>query len=302
MDNAYNNVMAGRALMHANTNPKLAAVEMQLAQMPQNTAEQYLQQAQAKYQMDLANRLGIPYQEAIQQAKAMQDIYKAMAPNVVSANKEAIAQEQQNLRNYMENVEKPYVDVQKNVANAGSDYMGALNRQDEINRLTNDIAAQAMKEALDRKNKMLAEYPEQVQKKYQTEQSGANTLGEPMLRGNTSLSTTGIDATQKATSNLNTQLQAASEEYGKNLRKIEDILAEKDKLAQKAAEKEKGADNKLKASIMQNAIKMSRNNLTGEKDASTLNEVAVYLASSGLYTKEEIKEILTQLYQEEKKQ
>jgi len=235
-DNALSSYMRGAAMMNANSNPRLAAMQMEAARQGQNTAEQYLKQAQMNYIGQVANQLGVPPEVIQKEMEHNMKMAEALAPGASSAYKEAaVLQPNQNLRTYMTEVPKVAEDVYKDTILDEQERMNELLQRNKMYKELNLPAAQAQQQSLKDITEMQGKYPQQTLEKYKTQSGNTSKADQAIVQGTTSMTGNYMKNVADTNKNINTQVERAYEEQGKDMRKAIDVAQK----AVKAEEKKK---------------------------------------------------------------
>lgn len=295
LDRAYSNVMMGRAMMHAKTNPKLAAVEMAAAQRGQNIAEQMMHQAQNQYYIDAANRLGVPPEVIQKQAEHQMKMAEALAPGASSAYKEAsVLQPNQNLRTFMTEVPKNSEKIYSDTVEDEQNRMKNLLDRNKLYGNLNKVAGEAQAQSLADITEMQRKYPQQTLEKYRTHAGSTSKADQALIQGTSSMTGNLMKEVGDNVKNINTQSERVNEEQGKDYRKALDLVNQQNKTKDKK-ESDPFKEAQKKNTYVSGIVKQITDPLTGmpPQDWRILYNA---LQADGALSQEEIQSYVKRFY------
>ncbi|MBP5596341.1 MAG: hypothetical protein J6Y02_13220 [Pseudobutyrivibrio sp.] len=296
LDRAYSNVMMGRAMMHAKTNPQLAAVEMAAAQRGQNIAEQMIRQAQNQYYIDAANRLGIPPEAIQQQSEHQMKMAEALAPGASSAYKEAsVLQPNQNLRTFMTEIPKNSEKIYSDTVEDEQNRMKNLLDRNKIYTDINKVAGGAQANSLADITEMQRRYPQQALEKYQTHAGSTSKADQALIQGTSSMTGNLMKEVGDNVKNINTQAERVNEEQGKDYRKALDIVQQQNKTQDKK-EADPFKEAQKKNSYVSGIVKQIADPLTGYLPQDGGRALKNALMTDGILSNKEIAGYIMRYY------
>ncbi len=296
LDRAYSNVMMGRAMMHAKTNPKLAAVEMAAAQKGQNIAEQMMRQAQNQYYINAANRLGIPPEVIQKQAEHQMKMAEALAPGASSAYKEAsVLQPNQNLRTFMteipKNSEKIYSDTVEDEQNRMKNLLDRNKLYGNLNKVAGEAQAQSLADITEMQKK----YPQQTLDKYKTHAGSTSKADQALIQGTSSMTGNLMKEVGDNVKNVNTQSERVNEEQGKDYRKALDLVNQQNKTKEKK-ESDPFKEAQKKNTYVNGVVKQITDPLTGVLPNDQGQRLMAALRADGVLSEREIANYVLRYY------
>lgn len=296
LDRAYSNVMMGRAMMHAKTNPKLAAVEMAAAQKGQNIAEQMMRQAQNQYYIDAANRLGIPPEIIQKQAEHQMKMAEALAPGASSAYKEAsVLQPNQNLRTFMTEIPKNSEKIYSDTVEDEQNRMNNLLDRNKLYGNLNKVAGEAQANSLADITEMQSKYPQQTLEKYKTVSGNTSKADQAIVQGTSSMTGNLIKGVGDNIKNINTQAERVNEEHGKDYRKALDLVNQQNKTKEKK-ESDPFKDAQKKNNYVSGVAKQITDPLTGMLPNDQGQRLMAVLRADGVLSEREIANYVLRYY------
>lgn len=295
-DNALSSYMRGAAMLNANSNPRLAAMQMEAARQGQNTAEQYLKQAQMNYVGQVANRLGLPPEVVQKQMEHNMKMAEALAPGASSTYKEAsVLQPNQNLRTYMAEIPKQSEKIYGDTVADEENRMNELLQRNKLYSEINKPAANAQVNSLGEIAEMERKYPQQVLEKYQTQAGNISKPNQAIIQGNTSMTDKIMEDLQKAYQDINKQQMAAYQEQGKDIRKVMDIRQQQQKAQTPSTTNNPLAQAQKKNTFVNSVIKGYTDPYTGEPREGSMDDFALELQKNG-FTPDEIATYVKRYY------
>lgn len=216
---------------------------------PSQRAQQYLQNQQAIYEAQMANRYGVPYQQLMEASKQYGDLQKAYAPNYISGINAANQQEGQNFREIVSQLPKVGADVYKTGVEANQDLVSNIQKANENARLTNQQMANLLQEAAKSEFGIQQKQPELQTRKYETIAQGLRSPVNAMIQGNTGVGTQSISTIGANAGNINTNLTKQDETTNKRISQAEQNQINLMKAMQGGQDKTQAAQIKREAEI-----------------------------------------------------
>lgn len=296
-DAATNGFLQSQALIHAQSNPELAAMEANLAAQNQAAggyANRMLQRANAEYQNQLANQYGVPYQALMDASKQMSQYQTAYAPNYMSAQKEAMMQPEMNFRTTTEKFVPAITDIQKNRTAAMDANLDSLIKANQMYMQANTPGADIIKKNYEQRGALQVQQPKLIENKYEQHSTALGAPTVPQMQGQTTIAGKEIEALSKAAQDYNRNVTDMYKEENKAA--IENQRAETKLRTSKqaATPEEKYQENVIKDT--DKVIKYIMNPVTSRPDPNNAILAIQYLASTGRYSNEEIKNMVQGYY------
>lgn len=295
-DDTLQSYMRGAAMMNANSNPRLASMQMEASRQNPATADQYLKNAQMAYQAQVANQLGMPIELAQKQMEHQMKLAEALAPGASSAYKEStVLQPNQNLRTYMQEVPKQAEAMYKTATLDEDNRMNDLLQRNKLYKELNLPAANAMVNTLGDITKMESKYPQQTLDKMEALSGNISKPNQALIQGNTSMTGNIMKEYQDASQNINNNLMSAYEEQGKDYRKAIDVANQKQ---QSRAEGKTTAlkQAKEKQALVNSVLSKLQDISTGYPAKGTEEQFMRVLANTGEFTPQELADLVQMYY------
>jgi len=303
IDNEYNRYLQNQALTYAKNDPRTSAVFMQMAQNNPGTAGAYLQNAQAQYEANMASKYGVPYQQLMEQSKAMQDYQKAYAPNLMAGQKEAMIQPEMNYRSVAEKVIPTAENMYKDKVQATNNYLTALQNADTNYIKANQPGADLIAKTAEQRGKLQVEQPQRILDKYRTQITATGIPTTPQMQGTTSIGTNMMTNVTKNAGDIN-KVQSdiyKTETTNANTQKANEIkekqlIAKNPNIGLPMEELQKAEEQKLRSQDAEKVNKYILSEFTGRPDPTRFGMAKQYLMSTGRYTNEQANAILQMAY------
>lgn len=297
-DNAYKAYMNSQMLTYSGVNPNIANAFGAMAQQAPSQAQQYLQQAEAKYQADIANKYGVPYQQLMDQSKAMQEYQKSYAPQLVAGQKEAMIQPEMNFRTVAEKVIPTAENMYQDKVTATNNYITALQNADKNYIKANEPGANMIGKITEQRGQLQEKQPQRVLDKYHILAGQMGSPTTPQMQGTTSLGTSAMTNVTKGVGDIN---KAQSDIYNTQSRELTQneqnmINAYKAQYGSPSSAKPKPTEQELKAGDAEKVIKYIMSDVTGRPDPAKYGAAKTYLMATGRYNEEEVDAILQMAY------
>lgn len=291
---AYNRAAA---MLNANSNPRLAEMQIRAAQQGQNTAEQYLRDAQMQYNMNVANQLGLPPEVVQKQMEHQMKLAEALAPGASSAYKEAaVLQPNQNLRTYMTEIPKQAENIYGDTVTDENQNMQDLLSRNKMYGYMNTPAANAMVNSVGDVTQMESKYPQQTLDKFGIVAGNVSKPNQAMIQGTSSMTGNAMKSVQDNAQNVNNNLMDIYEEQGKDLRKWADIANQSNKTT-RAEEKSNALKKaKEKQSLVNSVLSKLSDISTGYPQKGTEEQFMNVLRNTGEFTEKELADLVMMYY------
>ena len=296
---AQSSLAMSQALMGNDT-----AAKIMLDRANSNQAEDLLKQANLAYQLDVANKLGLPPEVVKDNWDKLAGIYKEATPGMVSASKESMAQPQQNWRE-LASVEAPTAaKIYGTAAGANEADVNAIQRANQQQIDVNKPGATVVTDSNLEKQKMYGKQPELVQKQADSLLSAMGYPTASAIQGSSGITQENIKSDTSATNNINknaveeaksqqtalNQANKLANQEAKEVKKDTDILTPKN-LGDLI--KLQNAKDKTLVNIKKEIVAQGNPNVV---DPANFQKAVTMLGMSQLFSNEEKEAILAQWF------
>lgn len=300
-DRALENYMTSAAMLNAQSNPQLAAIQVEAAKQGGNTAEQLLKNAQLQYQAQVANQLGAPIELVNEQMKHNYKMAENMAQPAATAAKEStIIQPNAMDRTYISEVPKNMTDIyQADITRRGDEATSRI-KENELYKDLNKQGAEIIGNTATEQAKMYGKVPELVTDKFGDVIKAETGAYPNLISGTASMTSEAMRSNQNAIEDVNKNLMGGYEEQGRDYRKGIDLVKE----AQKTQKETSKEENPIKIASMKEDFKKKLysnfiNPKTGKGRPETKRAFALALQNTGQFSDEEIEELISDFYPRE---
>lgn len=296
---AQSSLAIDQALMGNDT-----AAKIMLDRANSNQAEDLLKQANLAYQLDVANKLGLPPEVVKDNWDKLAGIYKEATPGMVSASKESMTQPQQNWRE-LASVEAPTAaKIYGTAAGANEADVNAIQKANQQQIDINKPGATVVTDSNLEKQKMYGKQPELVQKQADSLLSAMGYPTASAIQGSSGITQENIKSDTSAANNINTnavkeassqqtalnQANKLANQEAKEVKKDTDILTPKN-LGDLI--KLQNAKDKTLANIKKEIVAQGNPNVV---DPANFQKAVTMLGMSQLFSNEEKEAILAQWF------
>lgn len=296
---AQSSLAMSQALMGNDT-----AAKIMLDRANSNQAEDLLKQANLAYQLDVANKLGLPPEVVKDNWDKLADIYKEATPGMVSASKESMTQPQQNWRE-LASVEAPTAaKIYGIAAGANEADVNAIQRANQQQIDVNKPGATVVTDSNLEKQKMYGKQPELVQKQADSLLSAMGYPTSSAIQGSSGITQENIKSDTSGVNNINTnavkeassqqtalnQANKLADKEAKEVKKDTDILTPKN-LGDLI--KLQNAKDKTLANIKKEIVAQGNPNVV---DPANFQKAVTMLGMSQLFSNDEKEAILAQWF------
>lgn len=296
-DRFYNKAMRGLAIDAINSGkPNLANLYQQNA-MNRNEADQYFKDAQMRYNMNVANQLGIPPEVVQKQMEHQMKLAEALAPGASSTYKEAaVLQPNQNLRTYMTEIPKQAENIYNDAVTDENQNMQDLLSRNKMYGYMNTPAANAMVNSLGNITQMESKYPQQTLDKFGIVAGNVSKPNQAMIQGTSSMTGNAMKSVQDNAQNVNNNLMDIYEEQGKDLRKWADIVNQSNKTTRTEEKNNALKKAKEKQSLVNSVLSKLSDISTGYPQKGTEEQFMNVLRNTGEFTEKELADLVMMYY------
>lgn len=296
---AQSSLAMSQALMGNDT-----AAKIMLDRANSNQAEDLLKQANLAYQLDVANKLGLPPEVVKDNWDKLAGIYKEATPGMVSASKESMTQPQQNWRE-LASVEAPTAaKIYGTAAGANEADVNAIQRANQQQIDINKPGATVVTDSNLEKQKMYGKQPELVQKQTDSLLSAMGYPTASAIQGSSGITQENIKSDTSAANNINknaveeaksqqtalNQANKLADKEAKEVKKDTDILTPKNL---NDLIKLQNAKDKTLANIKKEIVAQGNPNVV---DPANFQKAVTMLGMSQLFSNDEKEAILAQWF------
>lgn len=296
---AQSSLAMNQALMGNDT-----AAKIMLDRANSNQAEELLRQANLAYQLDVANKLGLPPEVVKDNWDKLAKVYQEATPGMISASKESMTQPQQNWRE-LASVEAPTAArIYGTAAGANEADVNAIQKANQQQMDINKPGANVIVESNAEKQKMYGKQPELVQKQADSLLSAMGYPTASAIQGSSGITQENIKSDTSAANNINTNAvkEASSQQTALNQankladKEAKEVNKDTDILTPKSLSdliKLQNAKDKTLANIKKEIVAQGNPNVV---DPANFQKAVTMLGMSQLFSNDEKEAILAQWF------